>query len=421
MADIVPNQWVPGGVMKQLGDAAGGVVYDQYAPGGCYRQLYTAAGVVDPPSQYAPGGPLGQVEAVLEAPVGGGGAPDWVPENAAIHIDLVGGSPQGRAWVDGTGEVAVDALLGSDPNTESGWGDTSYDPGSLQPYGYSSEFDPVALIGAARSMFFTGATVVIRFWAAAGTNSFEVLVPISADGNGIIDITAIPNAGTIDIVANWSDTIRTMTGALNYNPSGLALNCIAVTLIPARCDVAANGNTAVTDVLTEVLYPTSGPSALVAVFLATATNFLDSITFYDPLPTTTGLSELSDAGGVSGANTAPHDLGIVWSAGFEGGTVAVGSSSLNLAASGSVEIGVVFAADDEGNPLIFSVASFVCANADLTMGMTSINSLGRSLTILNPSGSNPAVISAGNYSAIVRTTDQGGLYVEQEFTLVVTA
>ena len=41
----------------------------------------------------------------------GGGAPEWVPEGAVIHIDLVGGDPQGRAWVDGTGEVDLNTFL----------------------------------------------------------------------------------------------------------------------------------------------------------------------------------------------------------------------------------------------------------------------------------------------------------------------
>ncbi len=69
---------------------------------------------------------------------GGGGAPEWVPDAFAegIYIDLVGGDPQGRAWVFGTGEVAVDTQLGSDPNTENGWAVSGYEAGRFSANGY---------------------------------------------------------------------------------------------------------------------------------------------------------------------------------------------------------------------------------------------------------------------------------------------
>lgn len=43
-------------------------------------------------------------------PIGeGGGAPEWVPENAKIHIDFM----NDRAWTEADGEVAIDTLVGS--------------------------------------------------------------------------------------------------------------------------------------------------------------------------------------------------------------------------------------------------------------------------------------------------------------------
>src|SRR5262245_6371014 len=145
MTDIVLNQRWPGGVMKQLGDAAGGVTYDQYAPGGCIGQLYAAAGVEVPLDQYAPGGAIGQVEEAVEE---GGGAPDWVPANALIHIDFV----NDRAWSDGA-EVAIDTLVGADPNTVDAWGETEYDPDNLNADGYAGT---VAFIGAALTQQMSG-------------------------------------------------------------------------------------------------------------------------------------------------------------------------------------------------------------------------------------------------------------------------
>jgi hypothetical protein len=50
------NQYYPGGVLSQIGDALGGVTFDQYHPGGVIAQLRAAAGVETPPDQYDPGG-----------------------------------------------------------------------------------------------------------------------------------------------------------------------------------------------------------------------------------------------------------------------------------------------------------------------------------------------------------------------------
>src|SRR6185436_2452345 len=186
MTDIIPNQLYPGGVMKQLGDAAGGISYDQYHAGGCVGQLCIAAGVDTPLDQYAPGGPLKQIEDEIEG--GGGGAPDWVPANAVIHIDLVGGSPQGRAWNNGA-EVDVDTLLGTDPNTPNGWAQTEYDPADLTAnglvYGTSGEDLPPALIGAARTLMLDGATIRVEFYQTAQGDP-SPLALLSADGNDAI-------------------------------------------------------------------------------------------------------------------------------------------------------------------------------------------------------------------------------------------
>jgi hypothetical protein len=86
MTDIVLNQCYPGGVMKQLADAAGDVVYDQYAPGGCVGQLYTASGLDDPLDQYASGGPIHQIEIELEGG-GGGGSSGYTAQAVALDGD----------------------------------------------------------------------------------------------------------------------------------------------------------------------------------------------------------------------------------------------------------------------------------------------------------------------------------------------
>ena len=37
--------------------------------------------------------------------------PAWVPSGAKIHIDFLGGTPQGRAWLEGTGVVALNSVV----------------------------------------------------------------------------------------------------------------------------------------------------------------------------------------------------------------------------------------------------------------------------------------------------------------------
>lgn len=49
---------------------------------------------------------VGEVRFLLKATVvASNGRPAWVPADAKIQIDLVGGDPQGRAWVEGIGET----------------------------------------------------------------------------------------------------------------------------------------------------------------------------------------------------------------------------------------------------------------------------------------------------------------------------
>ena len=86
------------------------------------------------------------------------GHPRWVPADAKIHIDFLGGSPQGRAWSNGA-EVAIDTLLGNDPNTENGWGIAGYDPANLTTDGYGGS--DVAAIGFLRDAVLSGSTFAV--------------------------------------------------------------------------------------------------------------------------------------------------------------------------------------------------------------------------------------------------------------------
>src|SRR4029077_16064869 len=209
-----------------------------------------------------------------------GGGLDWVPDGAVIHIDLVGGSPQGRAWVEGTGVVAVAALLGSDANTENYWEATEYNPAYLGPDGYSEGAvnHPPAFIGALRDGILAGGTMRLQF----SNNPSGNIVFMSTDGNAVIQIDMV----TRDVQAYSND-------ALDIDQfdvfSSEAVNALAITLVSDRFDVAASGNAASTSGLTEGDRPAGNPlsAALVDLDTGVATQ---SITLYDPLPSTAGLS-----------------------------------------------------------------------------------------------------------------------------------
>lgn len=232
---------------------------------------------------------------------GGGGTPAWVPANAKIHIDLVGGTPQGRAWVAGTGEVAVETLLGADPNTEGGWDTTEYDPAALLADGYGrmdgmgTALD-VAVIGALRAGLLAGSTVVYQMKQIdvnTGTNNFFML---SADGGNAVGFGQV--FGSLNANASsWGGTFsETISGILNHVTDGTgAINKEAITLTPLRAEFAVNGSTAVAAIIGPDDFPVTGDDPIVAgLFEIAVGQALQSITLYDPLPSTSGLSELSE-------------------------------------------------------------------------------------------------------------------------------
>lgn len=227
---------------------------------------------------------------------GGGGEPEWVPEGAAIHIDLIGGDPQGRAWVRDVGEVAVDTLLGADANTTAAWAVSTYEPTQLTADGYegSDTYRAAAFIGAARTKILAGATlrIKLKYLAQEGitTNPFIVA---SADGAaGIYTALTAPDAkaGTYA-----QGDILTSAGSVNTNVGAAFFNIFALTITSTRIEFSANGFAAEAAVLTETDYPVSGGSQIVAALIDTAfvEEFYQTITIYDALPDTTGLAALS--------------------------------------------------------------------------------------------------------------------------------
>lgn len=253
----------------------------------CSRQMQAVLGVtLTKDAMLDPSRAAYEIETAVNASEGGNSAPAWVPANARIHIDFLGGTPQGRAWSNGA-VVAIDTLLGSDPNTENAWGPTGYDPADLTADGLKYSTSPPALIGAALTKVLAGATVrfVVKVGLPLITSSF---VLVSSDGADAIDIDDID----IDMHAySWNGTANADLNGILNNLNG-AINATAVTVTATRLEAVANGyTTPIALTLSDADRPVANP--LTAAIMDAFSQILQSITIYDPLPTTAGLSALS--------------------------------------------------------------------------------------------------------------------------------
>lgn len=218
---------------------------------------------------------------------------DWVPASVKIHIDLVGGTPQGRAWVDGTGEVAVDTLLGSDPNTEGGWSATEYDPADLTSNGLVPSSVGPALIGVALAEILDAATIRIQIKQVEDidvSGFSESFILLSANGADAIEFDLI--GGMLASVSSWNGPLNnSIPDSIN---SGLgSVNALAVTLTASRADIAVNGFAAIAGGLVDADRPVANPLVAALIDVNGPKWAIQSITIYDPLPTAAGLSELS--------------------------------------------------------------------------------------------------------------------------------
>lgn len=213
-----------------------------------------------------------------------GGAPEWVPEGALVHMDFVGGTPQGRAWVDGIGEVAIDTLMGADANADNYWGGTAaFDPDGYNANGYTTPGDTSAQIGHSRSTILGGATFVVTF-KTVGTLGFGFNIAIvSEDGNWSLTLDGNdPNA-------TWNTF--TQSGSVSgYDRTNDATNKIALTYTPTRWEFSLNGQTPVAKVI-----GAPGNPLVAAIIGEPSNDCLQAITIYAALPDSTGLSALSAA------------------------------------------------------------------------------------------------------------------------------
>jgi hypothetical protein len=216
MTDIIPNQLVPGGVMKQLGDAAGGVTYNQYVAGGCMGQLYDAAGVDIPLDQYAPGGPMKQIETAIEE--GGGVDPVGV-------IDLENGV---YTW------GGVTKSLGDLFGTEGPW---IYNATQHTANGYEGEAF-AAILGDAKAALIdpAGVVMVLDCTVEAGTVAMELHRAPGFATDGIYQQGSV-NSAIND--GNGGGSVNTASGAAGRGKAAFLIST-------ALQQVSDNGGTVAT-------------------------------------------------------------------------------------------------------------------------------------------------------------------------------
>jgi hypothetical protein len=187
-------------------------------------------------------------------------------------------------------------LLGSDPNTANGQNSSEYDPSLLTADGYICNADTgvgLAFIGEARAKILDAATIVYRVVNVTGEfiTTYSYFALLAADGHNAVEVDT--DAPTVAYA--WHGVSATIADTANDGFLG-ALNQIAATITNTRLEAALNGSAAVALTLSNVDRPSGNP--LVAVYFQTINgqDALQSITIYDPLPDTTGLSALSETG-----------------------------------------------------------------------------------------------------------------------------
>lgn len=221
--------------------------------------------------------------------------PTWVPANARIHIDFVGGLPQGRAWVRDVGEVAVSDLLGNDSNAVN-FQTTAYAPEfGLTADGYDTTLvaSRPAFIGALRDIVFAagGSTIVAKFKQSHETLGQWAIIFMAPDMQDAIQFDGNPNTGKT-YGYSYQGSASFESGAILNTGQG-EINIFAMTVIPSaggRIDMSVNGDAPMSAPLDATDCPSGNP-LIAAVF--DYTQAYQSITVYDALPDTDGLSALS--------------------------------------------------------------------------------------------------------------------------------
>jgi hypothetical protein len=208
------------------------------------------------------------------------------PAGAIININFIAKT----GFVQGTGSVGIETLIGYDPVLDSMWGPNGswYDPTALGPYGYDYQWGttdegvyPPAFIGALKTATLNGKSVVVTMQQKPGDatngNADWRMYIITADrsrqiwfqtGDGYLESGSYN--GYIGLEDVWQ-----------YDDAGSKLNAFGFTIAKsAHWDLAANNLKSDTSPLTDVDTPPAKPLSGIGF---DAWGPIASITVYDTL------------------------------------------------------------------------------------------------------------------------------------------
>jgi hypothetical protein len=229
----------------------------------------------------------------VEAVEGGGGVPEWVPENAKAFINLA--ATNRGAWTEDDGEIALATVLGEQANIESGVGaETSYNSGGLVADGLINN-GAVAFLGRIKDYLLEGSTVVVKT-KDNGSGSITNFGLMSATGN-TGTFFGSNQGGDGNAKINDYAVYDLFAPGTPWDFSGEGSeNAIAMTLVPTRSDLSVNNSVVVSENVTTASWPTSGGDVFVGAWYGnfTADEILVSVAIYDPLPSTDGLQALAN-------------------------------------------------------------------------------------------------------------------------------
>jgi hypothetical protein len=139
-----------------------------------------------------------------------------------------------------------------------------------------------------------GATYVTTVRDIALNGTYRPLILASANGNDALIVDACMGSGNPNAVSVRSYFNGTLSPTIDdiVNHGEGTFNCVAVTIVEDHFDLAANGSDAVTVSISSDDRPLANP-LVAALIEPTDLCALQTITIYDPLPSTAGLSELS--------------------------------------------------------------------------------------------------------------------------------
>lgn len=150
-----------------------------------------------------------------------------------------------RAWVDGTGAVALATILGTDETggLESGWGETAFEPDFLGEHGYASiDAHPsprdFAFVGAALTKILAGATIVATIRVATG--SFSAFLIGNADASRFI--VAGERSGAHATIYSYVGINKQINSCIVAGAAPGAINKLAITITSTRLEVSVNGS-----------------------------------------------------------------------------------------------------------------------------------------------------------------------------------